>query len=462
MIRTINFGASLNLTATAALLSSGMISSAAAPSAVTDASWQKPAWLTDLSLGAKESFDDNVLLVSGQGMKPQSSWISSVSPKIGFDFTPLLGNQKTVEALTLSYVPDFFIYHEAPSESYNAQKFNNTVKASLGAFTFALDNAFLFNDGNRKAETYALSQAAPASNQNDKFRNFFAQVVPRERRQQIQDRNTTSLQYDWNQFFVRPTASLVYYGLDTYWHNTALTGYKGYQNYPDRYDVNGGADVGYKITPPLAVTLGYRYGHQYQQSFTPGLGLDTRNSSSDYQRLLLGLEGLPWSWLKVKLTGGPDFRDYNAEAYVNDRHTITYYGEAAVTAAISADQSVSFNFKQWEWLSSTGVVPFFESTYGLNYHWNATRQLGVDLGGKILEADFTGGNDDAGAAPSLRDDRQYTVSAGVTYAFTPHLSGGLTYAYDLGDSAINVPATLEPAYRDFEHQLVSLGVQYKF
>jgi hypothetical protein len=39
----------------------------------------------------------------------------------------------------------------------------------------------------------------------------------------------------------------------------------------------------------------------------------------------------------------------------------------------------------------------------------------------------------------------------------------LVYAYDLGDNALsNLPVTLGPAYRDFEHQAVSLGLQYKF
>jgi hypothetical protein len=52
---------------------------------------------------------------------------------------------------------------------------------------------------------------------------------------------------------------------------TKLLDVTGYQNYVDRYDVNGGADFGYRVEPQLAVTLGYRYGHQYQEqlSFSP-------------------------------------------------------------------------------------------------------------------------------------------------------------------------------------------------
>jgi hypothetical protein len=421
--------------------------------------WQKPIWLTDLSFGARESYDNNVLLVSGEGMKPQSSWISSASPKVGFNFAPLFAGQTSLQTLSLVYAPDFFIYHEAPSETYNAQKLINTIKLKTGNFTFGLDNAFSYIDGNREAETYALNQTA---NQDDKYRNFFAQAVPRERRNQIQDRNTTLLQYDWDHFFVRPTASLIYYGLNTDWHNTSVAPYKGYQNYPDRYDVNGGTDFGCKVMPDLALTLGYRYGHQYQEQFTPAITSDSHFSSSDYQRILVGVEGKPWNWLTVKAVGGPDFRDYNPDAAIGDKNLVTYYGEASVTAAVGENQSVAVNYKQWQWVSSAGLVPFFDSSYVLNYHWQASKPLGFDFGGKILEADFTSGDDYAGTAPSHRDDRQYTVNAGITYAFNRHLSASLTGSYDIGASNIKLPANLQPGYRDFQHDLVSLGLQYKF
>ena len=144
-------------------------------------------------------------------------------------------------------------------------------------------------------------------------------------------------------------------------------------------------------------------------------------------------------------------------------HLTTYYGEAALTATISADQPLTFNYKQWQFVSAYGNVPYFDSSYALAYHWNATKQLGLDLGGKILEADFTSGNDVAGAAPSQRDDRQYTVSAGLTWSFNAHVSASLSYAYDLGANELsNLPATLAPDYRKFEHQLVSASLQYKF
>ena len=59
------------------------------PAANISSNWQKPSWLTDLSLGVKENYDDNVLLVSGDGLAPKSSWVTTLSPKVGINFAPL-------------------------------------------------------------------------------------------------------------------------------------------------------------------------------------------------------------------------------------------------------------------------------------------------------------------------------------------------------------------------------------
>lgn len=443
--------------------------------------WQKPSWLTDLSGGVKESYDDNVLMVSGQGLKPQSSWVTAIDPTIGFNFLPFLGGQTILQTLSLSYAPDIEFYHNAPAESYTANRFHNAIKGQSGAFSFGLDNAFLYNDGNRVAETYAVNpSSSSAALQYDKYRSNLAHRAARERRNQYQDRNTTFLQYDWNAFFIRPTASLLYYGLNTYQHDTSVAPYKGYQNYVNRYDVNGGADLGYKLNPEVALTLGYRYGSQYQEQFSAAINNNTvlngkpydPYASNDYQRLLLGLEGKPLSWLEVKLAGGPDFRDYNPNAPINDDHYTTYYGKGEVKAELNDHNSLAFNYEAWQWVSSTGYVPDFESSYALTYHWTATSQLGVDLGTSLLEADYTSGNDLNGSAPSVRDDLDYGFSGTLTYAFTSHFSARLSYNYDLGRdnlstaqlTAPGVPAAVgaSAAYRNFEHQVVSLGLAYKF
>ena len=428
------------------------------------ADWQKPAWLGDLSLGVKESYDDNVLGVSGNGLSPQTAWVSDVALKLGFNLVPLLGEQNAVQTLAFVYQPDFVSYDGASAENYDAHRFITTLKGKSGQISFSFDNTLLYNDGSKIAPTYALNQlAGAAANQNDKFRNNYAHGLARERRNQIQDRYTAALQYNSGSYFVRPVSSLTYYSLNTDLHNTGAAPYKGYQDYVDRYDVNAGVDFGYKFEPALAVTLGYRYGYQDQQRFALAINSDQHFSSGYYQRVLLGLEGKLGKDVTIKLAAGPDIRDYNARTPVNDLNTTRYYAEAAITATLAPDQSLNFNFKRWIFVASTGLAPYIDTTCTLTYHWSATKQLGIDLGAKMLEANYTMGNDVAGSAPSLRDDLDYGAVATLAYAITPHFSASLAYNYDKGkDGLNNLPASLQSAYREFSHNVFTFGAQYKF
>jgi hypothetical protein len=431
----------------------------------------KPAWLPQLSLGVSETYDNNIFGVSGNGMPTEEAWITRISPAIGLDFAPLLGSQSPFQKLSLNYTPDFVFFalprdkapDNEPSQDYDAHKFGLGIKGAAGDFSFSLDNSFLYNDGNRSAPTYALNQlSGAAANQFDRYRNQFANTPARERVNQFQDREATALQYDVDRFFIRATSAVLYYGMNTVFH-TNKAPYKGYQNYPSRGDENGGADLGYKVLTNVALTVGYRYGSQYQQQFPTSISSDRHYSSSSYQQVLFGAEGRPWSWLVMKLAGGPDFRDYNANTPVHDLHPTRYYGEASVEATITTNQSLAFKYKQWNWVASTGYVPEFDSSYLLDYHWNATGQWGFDMNAGIIEADYTSGYDTAGTAPSIRADREYTLSPGVTYAFTRQLSASLSYTFNAGNNELyTIPASSHPAYKNFIDQQVMLGLLYKF
>jgi hypothetical protein len=436
---------------------------------VAPATLQKPVWLTDLSIGVKESYDDNVYL-SGvvptsyttpaggvEALKDHSSWVTTVSPKLGFNFAPLLGDQKVLQALTLGYAPDFVTYHDADTESYNVHRIATAVKVRADDFSFNLDNGFNYINGSKFGPDYSAGL------------NAYATGTLRERREQYQDRSTVTFKYDQEKWFLRPTASLLWYNLETA-QLTAAAGGTGYQNYADRYDVNGGADVGYKLNKDLAVTLGYRYGHQYQQAYALAIDPYGQSSSSDYQRVLLGLEGKLFSWLDVKLQGGPDFRNYDNSAPVSDDNTTKYYGEAVLTATLSKQDTLSFNYRQWQWVSSTGKVPYFDSTYDLNYKHKFNDKLSGNLEGRLLGSDYTSGlAAGAGSTPghivgttNTRNDLFYTLSAGVQYAFNANFSANLAYAYDFGRNGQDGLTTAAVQPREFDHQLVTLGVVFKF
>ncbi len=419
--------------------------SAADASAVTKpAGIQKPAWLSDLSVTAKESYDDNVYLAEYGTLANLGSWVSTISPKVGVNFAPLLGEQTVLEALSLAYAPDFSFYHEEQSESYNAHRALFATKGKAGSISFNAENSFSYVDGDEEGPIY------------DRGRSAYATGAPRERREQYQDRAKVTFQYDQEKWFVRPTAALMYFDL-----LTDLRSQAGYDNYCDRYDVNGGVDFGYKLDPKLAVTLGYRYGHQYQQQYE----FDPSNlsSSSDYNRVLVGFEGKPWKWLTFGAQAGPDFRSYeddtaNHTTPLDDHDPVTYYAEASVAAEVSAKDVITFKYKQWQWLSSLGKLPTFESCYDLGYRHKFNKKLSLDLGGRLLAADYTIANVPA----SKRNDMQYTVTAGVTYAFNSHLSANVAYALDLGQNAQDGLTSIVAAEREYEHNLVSVGVNFKF
>lgn len=426
--------------------------------------WTKPAWLSDLSFGVRESYDSNLLRVSGKGLPIESSWVTVASFKLGFDLASLVpADSGTIQTFSLIYQPDRAVYSQTPSADFTAHRANAILAGKVGDLKFSFDDAFLYNDGNKLAPTYALNQLSnAAANQNDKYRNSLAHAPARERLNQYQDRYTAYLQYDTKYFLFRPISALNYINMETLLFNTSLAPYKGYQDYVDRYDVNVGADLGFKVAPEWALILGYRDGYQYQQQYSLAINSDQHFSSNHYQRLLFGLEG-KLQWLTVKLAAGPDFRDFNPDTPISNLHTTRFYGEAAVTAKLSPTQTITANFKDYIFVSSTGLVPYEEFTYSLIYHWSVTKQVGLDLGAKLFEHNYTLGNDVAGSAPSLREDFDYEGLGGITYAITPHLIASVGYNFDDGQNGLSsLPAKYAPSYRDFKEGVFSAGLQYRF
>ena len=421
------------------------------------AEFSKPAWLTDCSVGLKESYDNNVFL-SGVNPKlfPASyavpaggvaalpdvwSWVTTVSPKLGFNFAPLLGDGQTLKYLSFAYTPDFAVYHDQASESYNTHRWLTSLKAATEKFSVNADNTFTFVDGSDISPLY------PGA-----LYNAFTTSAVRERRKQLQDKAAVTLQYDQERWFARATAALTYYDLMTEQIN--LT---GYQNYCDRADVNGGGDLGWKISPAFALTLGYRYGHQYQEQYD----FSPYSSSSDYQRVLAGFEGKPWHWLEVKVQAGPDFRNYpgNTATHitpVNNISPVKFFGEESLTATLSKADTFTLKGKQWQWVSSTGKIPCYDASGEASYHHQFTRQLGLDLGGRVWSWDYNSGN----LTTCRRHDLQYTVNTGVSYVFNAHVSVNAGWSLDLGRN--NEDDIANPQAREFDRQLVSLGTQIKF
>ena len=421
---------------------------------VFGADFSKPVWLTDFSLGVRESYDNNVFLAGATvpggyavpagslaALKDRASWITTVSPKVGVNFSPLLGATNVFSQLALTYAPDFAAYHDQDSESYSAHRLLAAIKGGSDTIVLTAENTFTYVDGSGAGPFY------PGG-----LYSAMATTADRERRRQIQDRATASVRLDYGKSFFRPTASLIYYDL-----MTAQLNVTGYQNYADRCDVNGGADLGYQLTPRFAVTLGYRYGRQYQEQFA----FATNSSPSDYQRMLVGVEGNPVRWLNVKIIGGPDFRNYEGDSAghvtpVNDLHPVKFYGEALIAATLTPRDALTFKYKLWQWVSGTGKVPYFEGGYDLAYHRKVTDKLGLDLGGKILSWDYTGGN----LATCRRNDLEFSLSGALNYNLNARVSFNLGCGFDWGRNAADNLANASA--REFDRQLFTLGTTWRF
>lgn len=409
---------------------------------------KKPVWLTELSFGVKEAYDNNVYLSGVGGLRTRESWITTASPKAGIDLAPLIEDPKILRTLSFAYAPDLAIYHHETEESHDAHRMTAAIQGQAEDFSFQLENAFTYVDGSENGPIYSDGRSA------------YATAVVRERREQFQDRARIGFQYNLGKWFARPTASLLLYDLRT-GLRPPVGADKAYDNYADRYDVNGGVDFGYKLQPKLAATLGYRYGHQEQEQFPLAVDPKQLSSPSDYQRVLAGLEGKPVKWLTVTAQAGPDFRSYPVDTPthttpVNDKSPVKYYGEASVGAQITAQDTLAFKYKQWQWVSSTGKIPYYDSAYDLSYRRRLGAKFAFELGGRLGGMDYTGGN----AATSLRDDWMYTLTTGCGYAILPHATLNLAYTVDLGRNYQDGVANPQP--REFNRQVISLGAVFKF
>jgi opacity protein-like surface antigen len=195
------------------------------------------------------------------------------------------------------------------------------------------------------------------------------------------------------------------------------------------------------------------------------------SADNDYQRALLGFEGKPWKWLTVSLQGGPDFRSYEGTtvgrhtAAVADLNPVKYYGEAAITADITPQDALSFKYRQQQWVSSTGLIPYFDSNYELTYRRKLTSKLSLEAGGRIQSSDYTSalhGNAAIGTAWQ-RDDWVWTAIVGLAYTVTPNFGLNAGYSYDWGRNAqYGLTVAQHAENRKYEHQLVAFGAQFKF
>ncbi len=401
-----------------------------------------PNWLTAASVSATEGTDSNIYGVSSNlAGHPAIANISSSYTTLSASFTVNLladsgpRDSSFLKTLTVAYSADYIEYTAVAREDNLRNNLTFDSAGSSGAWSFSIDNPLLYVDGSREDQLF-------------NYYNNLGYGVVRERRNQIQERNTSFLRYDAAGWFVRAVDSATYYNLLIDQHNP-VGAYKGYANWINRDDVNAGLDLGFKITPDFAFVAGWRLGSQTQAHPYYSL-VDVDNT---YNRALLGFEGKPFSWLQAQLLTGPDFRRYSDTAHPGiaaPRHTWLFL-QGQLTATFTPADTLTASEKVWHFVSSAGTSSIQETVENLTYKHVFSKELSASVGLKELghRYDF----------PTVRDDWTTSIPVDVTYALTRNLTVSADYSATTGHS--HYPVALTPG-QSFEDNIVSLTLKVSF
>lgn len=382
------------------------------------------------SLSIKETYDSDVFMQSVSPLANQSSWVTAVTPSVGLAYKP-----SSAFNLSLGYSPEIAFYHSESTEDYVAHKGTLGASGKISDATWDLVNALTFIDGNESGVTFFGPGGVPA----------LGGVPLRDRREALIYRGGIKSQIPVGEgWFVRPAASAYVHDF----HTLQKPNPPGavYQNYADRNDFNGGLDVGARLDKDLYLTAGYRYGVQDQG----GLLGSPFEYDNTYHRLLFGIEGKPFDWLKLAITAGPDFRSFaDSTPATFDRSHTHFFIDGSVTLTPTKEDAIALAAKRFEQPGYGGASVYDDTLYDINWKHKFDDHWSCGLGFKALNWDFS--------APVNRGEWWLGPSAQLSYAFNKAFLIEAAYGYDRVTS--DIPNT---GGRESERHLASLGFRYTF
>ena len=306
------------------------------------------------------------------------------------------------------------------------------MKGAGGPWTLLVDNTLVYVDGPTDDPFYATYSP-------------LGYREARDRRNQVDESNYSTLRYDGKGWFARAVAEAQYYNLLIDEHNP-VGAYKGYLNWVNRDDINTGADFGIGVSKDFDFVAGWRLGQQTQARtyYSPG------DSNNTYNRALFGFEGRPVSWLKLSLAAGPDWRRYGDGAnsgVTGGRHT-WFFTESSLAATLSPSDTFTFSNKVWHWVSASGVSSYQEATSTWNYRHAFTASLSGSVGLVVQGVRYD--------TPNVRNDWATSFPIDLTYAFTRSVSLSLDGVGNRGRSKI--PVAVDPG-RDWDQRQIFLTLE---
>ncbi len=385
-------------------------------------------WSLNPSLTARESYDSNVFLEHDGRLANRESFVTTLSPSA---FLTGKDDDGWVKAAKLGYTADITFFHQEPSEDNVTQIGSASYSAKSDRWMFETTNSIVHIDGDDEGPRYSDPHGPPA----------MGALQARDRRDATIYRSSTRVQYTQGDWFFRP--NITAYVHDFHTQHKALA---GYMNYVDRYDINGGVDVGRKVLKDTYAVIGYRYGHQHQDE----LMTSPIHYDNTYHRVLFGIEGKPAKWLRTHVLLGPDYREYGDDIVPGaDQEDIKLFVDATVGITLSPKDELLLVARQFELVAFTGRSVYQDMTYQASWRHTFSTSLATNLLARAYGGDWE--------APAVRVDWIYTVGLMLEYKFNNKFSVEIGWAYDWAES--NVPHT---SGRDFDRHVVSAQVKYAF
>ena len=393
-----------------------------------------PAIKTTLAASVSERYDGNLMLQNQGPLARLESFVTSVQPVIGADWTVPGGS--TLK-LGLQYAPEFTFFHERDEESYLRHN---------GVFKVSFKDAHLTANALAKAQFTDGSTDGPIWSTPDALGTTPALGASevRYRRRNFYWQSPLDVRYDLPGTFVRGVFEARVWDIMT---DFKIIPGSLYQNYVDRTDVNGGGDFGVKLGRGWEAAAGYRFGHQDQEQLPVGLPYTYQN---DYHRVVGVLGASPVKWFKFGGEAGPSFHEFNPASLPADAEAseTLFYFQANATFTLGKDTTLKGVAYQYLLPSTAGRANFqnIRATGTLDHRF-ATALRGA-LRFDLQEYDFVRGL-------NLRD-QVYTVETRLEYAFNPRCSAAAWYAFEWA-------ANLDPGItgREYDRHVVGLGLTVK-
>lgn len=334
----------------------------------------------------------------------RGSWVSSGSLGFGLGYQ----NGPAFKA-TFTYTPEFARYHSYRSENHVDHRAGLGLSGSAGRNVWEFNASLLKIDGSNQGPVFDVENGGdiPA----------VGGIPLRDRRDALVLRNGFKLTHNRGRWFLRPSFTAYLHDFRT--QQRARTGpYAGYENYVDRYELNGGLDLGYRLGERAWAVAGHRYGRQEQGKL---LGAESPYSNS-YHRILLGLEGSPARWLRVNFLGGPDLRRFERRPAGFDREEMLWYLNGSLSLTPSAADTITAAISRYQQPAFSSHSVYEDLIYDFAWKRQHTKRLSSTAGMKIYGGDWQ--------APVNREDWIYTPSAAVSYAVHRHLTAEAAYLHD--------------------------------